>query len=97
MTATASLVVVVKLVGNVCFWALIWSLLPVDSGVESPPATVLSESLAKSAPAGSAALQDASSLVNLLSKVDVSPVDLLSALSKVQKPSSFDGESSSPD
>lgn len=68
-----------------------------DPEVESPPALVLSESLVKSTPTASAAQQDASSLVNLLSKVDVSPVDLLSALSKVQKQSSFDGENSSPD
>lgn len=72
-------------------------MLLLDPEVESPPATVLSESLVKSTPTASAALQDASSLVNLLSKVDVSPVDLLSALSKVQKQSSFDGENSSPD
>lgn len=58
---------------------------------------VPAESLAKAAPAASGAPQDATSLVNLLSKVDVSPVDLLSALSKVQKQSSFDGESLSPD
>lgn len=55
------------------------------------------ESLVKAAPADSGAPQDATSLVNLLSKVDVSPVDLLSALSKVQKQSSFDGENLSPD
>lgn len=72
-------------------------MLLLDPEVESPPAPVLSESLVKSTPTASAALQDASSLVNLLSKVDVSPVDLLSALSKVQKQSSFDGENSSPD
>lgn len=72
-------------------------MLLLDPEVESPPATVLSESLVKSTSTASAALQDASSLVNLLSKVDVSPVDLLSALSKVQKQSSFDGENSSPD
>ncbi|XP_007561536.1 regulation of nuclear pre-mRNA domain-containing protein 2a [Poecilia formosa] len=35
--------------------------------------------------------QDASSLVNILSKVDVSPADLLSALSKVQSQSSLKG------
>lgn len=66
--------------------------------VESPPASVPSEALAKVAPAAAAASvtpQDASSLVSLLSKVDVCPVDLLSALSKVQKPGSFDGESTS--
>lgn len=59
---------------------------------ESPPATAPPEPSAKTAPATSAAPQDASSLVNLLSTVDVSPVDLLSALSKVQKQGSFDGE-----
>ncbi|TWW65648.1 Regulation of nuclear pre-mRNA domain-containing protein 2 [Takifugu flavidus] len=58
---------------------------------ESPPVTVPAESSVKAAPAASGAPQDATSLVNLLSKVDVSPVDLLSALSKVQKQSSFDG------
>lgn len=71
-------------------------MLLLDPEAESPPATARSESLAKSTPTASAALQDASSLVNLLSKVDVSPVDLLSALSKVQKQNSFDGENSSP-
>lgn len=66
--------------------------------VEGSPATVPTESsVAAVAPAASVAPQDSSSLVNLLSKVDVSPVDLLSALSKVQKQSSFDGESLSPD
>uniref|UniRef100_H2U0E9 Regulation of nuclear pre-mRNA domain-containing protein 2 n=1 Tax=Takifugu rubripes TaxID=31033 RepID=H2U0E9_TAKRU len=51
---------------------------------DSPPVTVPAESSVKAAPAASGAPQDATSLVNLLSKVDVSPVDLLSALSKVQ-------------
>uniref|UniRef100_A0A674NH88 Regulation of nuclear pre-mRNA domain-containing protein 2 n=1 Tax=Takifugu rubripes TaxID=31033 RepID=A0A674NH88_TAKRU len=68
-----------------------------DVAVESPPVTVPAESSVKAAPAASGAPQDATSLVNLLSKVDVSPVDLLSALSKVQKQSSFDGENLSPD
>ncbi|XP_015229232.1 PREDICTED: regulation of nuclear pre-mRNA domain-containing protein 2-like isoform X2 [Cyprinodon variegatus] len=40
--------------------------------------------------------QDASSLVNLLSKVDVSPADLLSALSKVQSHSNFKGTTPLP-
>ncbi|TNM93148.1 hypothetical protein fugu_018550 [Takifugu bimaculatus] len=62
-----------------------------DVAAESPPVTVPAESSVKAAPAASGAPQDATSLVNLLSKVDVSPVDLLSALSKVQKQSSFDG------
>lgn len=56
---------------------------------------VPSESSVKSGPAASVAPQDASSLVSLLSKVDVCPVDLLSALSKVQKPGGFEGESTS--
>ncbi|XP_047238899.1 regulation of nuclear pre-mRNA domain-containing protein 2a isoform X2 [Girardinichthys multiradiatus] len=42
-------------------------------------------------PTAPLAPQDASSLVNLLSKVDVSPADLLSALSKVQSQSSLKG------
>lgn len=68
----------------------------IDAVAESPPVTAPPESLVKATPTASAAPQDASSLVNLLSKVDVSPVDLLSALSKVQKQSSFDGENPSP-
>ncbi|KAM9340238.1 regulation of nuclear pre-mRNA domain-containing protein 2a [Symphorus nematophorus] len=58
---------------------------------ESPPAAVPTGSLLKTTPAASVAPQDASSLVNLLSKVDVSPADLLGALSKVQGQSSLDG------
>lgn len=69
---------------------------PLDAVAESPPVAVPPESLVKATPAASVAPQDASSLVNLLSKVDVSPVDLLSALSKVQKQSSFDGENFQP-
>ncbi|KAM4725064.1 regulation of nuclear pre-mRNA domain-containing protein 2a isoform 2-T4 [Anableps anableps] len=42
-------------------------------------------------PTAPLAPQDASSLVNILSKVDVSPADLLSALSKVQSQSSLKG------
>lgn len=53
--------------------------------MESPPVV---------APAPSVAPQDASSLVNILSKVDVSPAVLLSALSKVQGQESQDGERS---
>ncbi|TNN43601.1 Regulation of nuclear pre-mRNA domain-containing protein 2 [Liparis tanakae] len=52
--------------------------------VESPPAAAPAGSSLKAAPAVSVASQDASSLVNLLSKVDVSPADLIGALSKVQ-------------
>uniref|UniRef100_UPI0037E8285A regulation of nuclear pre-mRNA domain-containing protein 2a n=1 Tax=Semicossyphus pulcher TaxID=241346 RepID=UPI0037E8285A len=59
--------------------------------VESPPAAASS---LKTTPAASVAAQDASSLVNLLSKVDVSPADLLGALSKVQGKGSLDGISS---
>lgn len=59
---------------------------------ESPPAAAPSGSSVKATPVASVASQDASSLVNLLSKVDVSPADLLSALSKVQGQGSLDGE-----
>ncbi|CAK6949228.1 regulation of nuclear pre-mRNA domain-containing protein 2a [Scomber scombrus] len=52
--------------------------------VESPSAAALTGSSVKTKPAASVASQDASSLVNLLSKVDVSPADILGALSKVQ-------------
>lgn len=61
------------------------------STVESPPAAPPASSSLKTTPAAPVASQDASSLVNLLSKVDVSPSDLLSALSKVQGQSSLDG------
>lgn len=67
------------------------SLFLVDALAESPPAAVPAGSV-KSASASSVASQDASSLVNLLSKVDVSPADLLSALSKVQGQGGLDGE-----
>lgn len=60
--------------------------------VESPPAVTTAGSPVKTTPTSSVTSQDASSLVNLLSKVDVSPADLLSALSKVQGPGSLDGE-----
>lgn len=60
--------------------------------MESPPAATKAASPVKATPTSSVASQDASSLVNLLSKVDVSPADLLSALSKVQGPGSLDGE-----
>ncbi|XP_056272679.1 regulation of nuclear pre-mRNA domain-containing protein 2a [Pseudoliparis swirei] len=52
--------------------------------VESPPAAAPAGSSLKTTPAVSVASQDASSLVNLLSKVDVSPTDLIGALSEVQ-------------
>ncbi len=58
---------------------------------ESPPAAAPAGSLPKTTPAASLASQDASSLVNLLSKVEVSPADLLSALSKVQGQGSLHG------
>nr|XP_019958035.1 PREDICTED: regulation of nuclear pre-mRNA domain-containing protein 2-like [Paralichthys olivaceus] len=61
--------------------------------VESPPAAAPAATPA-STPVISVASQDASSLVNLLSKVDVIPSDLLGALSKVQGQSSFGGVSS---
>lgn len=60
--------------------------------VESPPAAAPAGSSLKTTPAASVASQDASSLVNLLSKVDVSPADLLGALSKVQGQGSREGE-----
>lgn len=52
--------------------------------VENPSAIALTGSSVKTKPAASVASQDASSLVNILSKVDVSPAELLGALSKVQ-------------
>ncbi|KAM6903421.1 regulation of nuclear pre-mRNA domain-containing protein 2a [Lycodopsis pacificus] len=52
--------------------------------VESPPAAAPAGPSMKTTPAVSVAPQDASSLVKLLSKVDMSPSDLIGALSKVQ-------------
>lgn len=62
--------------------------------VESPSAAALTGSSVKIKQAASVASQDASSLVNFLSKVDVSPAELLGALSKVQGQSqgSLEGE-----
>lgn len=60
--------------------------------VESPPAAAPALSSLKTTPAAPVAAQDPSSLVNLLSEVDMSPADLLGALSKVQGQGSFDGE-----
>lgn len=59
--------------------------------VESPPTTAPTTSSVKTTPSAPLASQDPSSLVSLLSKVDVSPADLLSALSKVQGQSSLEG------
>ncbi|XP_073340472.1 regulation of nuclear pre-mRNA domain-containing protein 2a [Pagrus major] len=59
--------------------------------VESPPAAAPAVSSLKTTPAASVASPDPSSLVNLLSEVDMSPADLLGALSKVQGKGSFDG------
>ncbi|XP_040909482.1 regulation of nuclear pre-mRNA domain-containing protein 2a [Toxotes jaculatrix] len=62
--------------------------------VESPPAAAPASSSVRTTPAVPAvpvASQDASSLVNLLSKVDMSPAELLGALSKVQGQSSLEG------
>ncbi|KAE8281959.1 Regulation of nuclear pre-mRNA domain-containing protein 2 [Larimichthys crocea] len=59
--------------------------------VESPPAAAPAGSSLRTTPAASLASQDATSLVNILSKVDVSPADLLGALSKVHGQSSRDG------
>lgn len=66
----------------------------VPPSAESPSVTAPPPPSVKTAPVASVAPQDASSLVNLLSKVDVSPADLLSALSKVQGLDSIDGENS---
>lgn len=62
--------------------------------MESPPAVAPAASSLKTTPAASVAVasQDASSLVNLLSKVDMSPEDLLGALSKVQGQGNLEGE-----
>lgn len=60
------------------------------------PAAPAATSSVKTVPAAPVASQDASSLVKLLSKVDVSPADLLSALSKVQGQSSIEGENKEP-
>lgn len=57
-----------------------------------PPAAAPADVTVNTTPVASVAPQDASSLVNLLSKVDMSPADLLNALSKVQGPGSLDGE-----
>lgn len=60
--------------------------------MESPPTPAPVISSEKPKPAAPLVLQDASSLISLLSKVDMSPADLLSALSKVQGHSSVKGE-----
>ena len=59
--------------------------------MESPPAAPVGPSV-RTTPAMSVASQDASSLVNLLSKVDVSPAELIGALSKVQGPGNLEGK-----
>lgn len=56
------------------------------------PASARTGSSAESKPAASVASESASSLVNLLSKVEMSPADLLSALSKVQGQGSLEGK-----
>ncbi|XP_072226104.1 regulation of nuclear pre-mRNA domain-containing protein 2a [Leuresthes tenuis] len=58
---------------------------------ESPPAAAPVSSSVKPTPDIPVVSHDTSSLVNLLSKVDVSPAELLSALSKVQGKSSLEG------
>ncbi|XP_029370853.1 regulation of nuclear pre-mRNA domain-containing protein 2 isoform X1 [Echeneis naucrates] len=64
----------------------------IDSGgIIGPLVSPATSSVVRSTPALSVASQDASSLVNILSKVDVRPADLLSALSKVQGQSSLEG------
>ncbi|XP_034066171.1 regulation of nuclear pre-mRNA domain-containing protein 2a isoform X1 [Gymnodraco acuticeps] len=62
--------------------------------VESPPAASPAASSLKSPPAAPVAPHEASSLVNLLSKVDMSSADILGALSKVQGRGSLGGISS---
>lgn len=65
----------------------------VSPSADSPPAAARPPpSLKTTASVSSTASQDTGSLVNLLSKVDMSPADLLSALSKVQGLDSLDGE-----
>lgn len=59
--------------------------------MESPPAAPAGSTV-RTTPAISVASQDASSLVNILSKVDVSPAELLGALSKVQGQGSLEGK-----
>lgn len=63
----------------------------VKNTVETPPEAAPAVSSIKSTPAVPVATQDPSSLVSILSKVEVSPADLLSALSKVQGQSSLEG------
>lgn len=60
--------------------------------MESPPTTAPINTSANTTSAALLGSQDTSSLVNLLSKVDVSPADLLSALSKVQGQSRVPGK-----
>lgn len=60
---------------------------------DSPPAAARPPAPIKTAaPVSSADPQDGGPLVSLLSKVDMSPADLLNALSKVQRLDSLDGE-----
>uniref|UniRef100_A0A3Q3KX19 Regulation of nuclear pre-mRNA domain-containing protein 2 n=1 Tax=Mastacembelus armatus TaxID=205130 RepID=A0A3Q3KX19_9TELE len=59
--------------------------------VESPPAAPPAGTSVKTASPTSVSSQDANSLVNLLSKLDASPEELLGALSKVQGQSSLEG------
>lgn len=84
-----------KVPNDVCFLTDVFLLLDdplCHPSAESPPVAAPPPPSVKAAPVASVAPQDASSLVNLLSKVDVSPADLLSALSKVQGLESIDGE-----
>ncbi|XP_011479065.1 regulation of nuclear pre-mRNA domain-containing protein 2 isoform X1 [Oryzias latipes] len=62
---------------------------PFRAAVET--ATYTGPTIEKPPPAAPVVLGNASSLVSLLSKVDVSPADLLSALSKVQSQTSLQG------
>lgn len=60
--------------------------------VESSSEPALTRPSVETKPAASVPSERASSLVNLLSKVEMSPADILSALSKVQGKGSREGE-----
>lgn len=60
--------------------------------MENPPAAAPTGSSVKTSSAASVASQDAGSLANFFSKVEMSPAELLGALSKVQNQGSFESE-----
>lgn len=65
----------------------------VSSSADSPPAAARPPpSLSTAVPDSSADPQHGGGLVSVLSKVDMSPADLLNALSKVQGLDSLDGK-----